>query len=139
MRISDWSSDVCSSDLFKGAYMRSVPIGLPLVAAAFLAGCATTPGGQRLAERDPLESWNRNVWAFNRGVDNALLKPGAHTYKAVTPTAARRGVRNVLNHADEPLSFLNALLQGKVRPACHTPGRFVVNTPIAAGGLGGHA
>src|SRR3546814_12310589 len=99
MRISDWSSDVCSSNMFKGAYMRSVPIGLPLVAAAFLAGCATTPGGQRLAERDPLESWNRNVWAFNRGVDNALLKPGAQTYKAVTPTAARRGVRNVLNHA----------------------------------------
>src|SRR3546814_10515962 len=88
--------------------MRSVPIGLPLVAAAFLAGCATTPGGQRLAERDPLESWNRNVWAFNRGVDNALLKPGAQTYKAVTPTAARRGVRNVLNNADEPLSFINA-------------------------------
>lgn len=119
--------------------MRSVPIGLPLVAAAFLAGCATTPGGQRLAERDPLESWNRNVWAFNRGVDNALLKPGAQTYKAVTPTAARRGVRNVLNNADEPLSFINALLQGKVGRAFHTLGRFVVNTTIGVGGLADHA
>src|SRR3546814_14043903 len=79
--------------MFKGAYMRSVPIGLPLVAAAFLAGCATTPGGQRLAERDPLESWNRHVWAFNRGVDTALLKPGAKTYQAVPPQAAGRGVR----------------------------------------------
>src|SRR3546814_16468437 len=101
MRISDWSSDVCSSDLFKGAYMRSVPIGLPLVAAAFLAGCATTPGGQRLAERDPLESWNRNVWAFNRGVDNALLKPGPQTSKPVRPRAPRRGGPNVLNNAAE--------------------------------------
>src|SRR3546814_4947915 len=91
MRISDWSSDVCSSDL------------------------------------------------FNRGVDNALLKPGAQTYKAVTPTAARRGVRNVLNNADEPLSFINALLQGKVGRAFHTLGRFVVNTTIGVGGLADHA
>src|SRR3546814_17998103 len=114
--------------MFKGVYIRSVPIGCPLVAAAFLAGCATTPGGQRLAERDPLESWNRNVWAFHRGVDNALLKPGAQTYKAVTPPADRRGVRTVLNTADEPLSFIHGLLQGTVGPAFPPMARFVVNT-----------
>src|SRR3546814_3753403 len=49
------------------------------------------------------------------------------------------GVRNVLNNADEPLSFINALLQGKVGRAFHTLGRFVVNTTIGVGGLADHA
>lgn len=120
--------------------MRSAARGLTvLAAAAVLAGCATTPGGQRLAEQDPLEGFNRGVWGFNRTVDKVALKPAAVVYKTATPTAARRGVRNVLNNADEPLSFINALLQGKVGRAFHTLGRFVVNTTIGVGGLADHA
>src|SRR3546814_17126646 len=102
-----------------------------LLAATSLAGCATTPGGQRLAERDPLEPFNRSVWDFNQAVDKVALKPASVVYRNVAPTAARRGVRTVLNNADEPLSFINALLQGKIRSeerrvgkGCVRPGRF---------------
>src|SRR3546814_16765866 len=34
MRISDWSSDVCSSDLASDAATRAVPIGAPVPGAA---------------------------------------------------------------------------------------------------------
>src|SRR3546814_7169693 len=106
-----------------------------LLAATSLAGCATTPGGQRLAERDPLEPFNRGVWDFNQAVDKVALKPASVVYRNVAPTAARRGVRNMLNNADEPLSFINALLQVKIGRAFHTLGRFVINTTIGVGGL----
>lgn len=118
--------------------MRSVIKASMLLAATLLAGCATT-GGQRLAEKDPLENFNRGVWGFNMALDKAAVKPITKTYKAVTPTAARRGIRNVFNNADEPLSFFNALLQGKVGRAFHTLGRFVINTTIGVGGLADHA
>ncbi len=118
--------------------MRSVVTGLSAIAAMLLAGCATT-GGQRLAEKDPLEPFNRGVWAFNLNLDRFALKPAAKAYNAVTPTAARRGVHNVFDNAAEPLSFINALLQGKVGRAFHTLGRFVVNTTIGVGGLADHA
>lgn len=119
--------------------MRSVALGMTAVVALLLAGCATTPGGDRLAEKDPLEGFNRGVWAFNRTADKVVLKPAATVYKTAAPTAARRGVRNVFNNADEPLSFINAMLQGKVGRAFHTLGRFVINTTIGVGGLADHA
>lgn len=119
--------------------MRGVTVLLCASAAVFMSGCATTPGGQRLAEKDPLEGFNRSVWGFNRALDTVALKPATTVYKTVTPTAARRGVRNVFNNADEPLSFINALLQGKVGRAFHTLGRFIVNTTIGVGGLADHA
>lgn len=119
--------------------MRSVVLGMTAAAALLLAGCATAPGGDRLAEKDPLEGFNRRVWAFNRAADKVVLKPTTTVYKAATPTAARRGVRNVLNNAEEPWSFINALLQGKVGRAAHTLGRFIVNTTIGVGGLADHA
>lgn len=118
---------------------RSVRSSLSLLLLVVVSGCATTPGGQRLAERDPLENFNRSVWDFNMAADRYALKPAASVYTTVTPTAARRGVRNVLNNADEPISFFNALLQGKVGKALHTLGRFVVNTTIGVGGLADHA
>src|SRR3546814_2598326 len=42
MRISDWSSDVCSSDLAHDARMtRPLSVALPFAAALALGGCAT--------------------------------------------------------------------------------------------------
>jgi phospholipid-binding lipoprotein MlaA len=109
------------------------------LALALLAGCSTTPGQDRLAERDPLEGFNRGVWGFNRGIDNVLLKPAGTVYRAVTPKPARRGLSAVLTNLGEPFSAINNLLQGKPKRAFHNLGRFVVNSTIGVGGLADHA
>ena len=44
------------------------------VALAALAGCATVPAGAPTAKPDPWENWNRKVYAFNEGLDKAVLK-----------------------------------------------------------------
>lgn len=108
------------------------------IALALLAGCATT-GEDRLAERDPLEGFNRGVWAVNRGVDKVVLKPVSTVYRTVTPKPARRGLSAVLANLGEPFSFINNMLQGKPNRAFNNLGRFVVNSTIGVGGLADHA
>src|SRR3546814_15653389 len=63
MRISDWSSDVCSSDLLLDGFiccaaMAPLAVANPAITAHCLAGhCSAEPGHARLLERlglDPL-------------------------------------------------------------------------------------
>lgn len=112
---------------------------VPLAALALLAGCATTPGTDRLAERDPLQGFNRAVWGFNRGVDKVVLKPVSTVYRTVAPRPARRGISRLFANLAEPWSFINNLLQGKPDRAVRNLGRFVVNTTLGVGGLADHA
>src|SRR3546814_10035809 len=52
MRISDWSSDVCSSDLFEGADMTTKLKLLGVDVASFGDAFATTPGALELVFAD---------------------------------------------------------------------------------------
>ncbi len=111
----------------------------PVLMLALLAGCATTPGQDRLAERDPLQGFNRAMWGVNQGVDKVVLRPVSGAYRAVTPRPARRGLTRLLANLAEPWSFINNMLQGKPDRAFTNLGRFVVNTTIGVGGLADHA
>lgn len=111
---------------------------LGCVALLMLAGCAT-PGEERLAERDPLEGFNRGVWGFNRAVDNVALKPATKAYRTVTPRPARRGLSRIFANLSEPFSMINNILQGKPGRAARNLERFVINTTIGVGGLADHA
>lgn len=104
-----------------------------------MSACATTPGGDEVAQRDPLEGYNRAMYGINRGLDRAVLRPAAQGYQAVVPVAGQRGVTNFFNNVDEPLTFVNALLQGKPGRALNALGRFVINTVLGVGGLADHA
>jgi phospholipid-binding lipoprotein MlaA len=109
-------------------------LGLTLSACA-----ATTPGTDRLAERDPWEGFNRAVWAVNRGADKVIAKPITKVYRAVTPKPARDGIRNVFANVEEPYSLINNVMQGKINRAFRNLGRFVINSTIGLGGLFDHA
>jgi phospholipid-binding lipoprotein MlaA len=115
--------------------IRLVSTGLVLA----LSACATTPGGVAEAEQDRFEKTNRAIYRFNKGVDTALIKPTAQVYRAVVPGAARRGASNALDNVDEPLSFINALLQGKIKAAFRAVDRFLINSTLGVGGLADHA
>lgn len=110
---------------------------LPLMlAATVLAGCTTTHvGTDRLAERDPLERFNRGVWAVNQGLDKVVMKPVTKVYRAVAPKPARQGITNFFSNLSEPFSFINNVLQGHGKRATHNLARFIVNTTAGFGGL----
>lgn len=110
-------------------------IGVLAMAMALSACTTTRVGTDRLAERDPLEGFNRGVWAINRGADKVIVKPVTQVYRAVAPKPARDGVRNFFANVGEPFSFINNVLQGKGDRAIRNIGRFLVNTTIGIGGL----
>lgn len=118
--------------------MRSIAASA-LLAATLLSACATAPGSQLQAERDPYEKTNRAIYKFDRGLDKAVVTPATNVYRAVTPKAAQRGIGNAFNNVDEPFSFINALLQGKVKQAFRTVDRFLINTVLGVGGLADQA
>ncbi len=101
-----------------------------------VAGCATPhPGSMAAAYADPYEKTNRKLYAFNKKLDRYVLLPGAKVYRAAVPGVARRGVTNALDNIDEPLSFVNAVLQGKIKQAFRTVDRFMLNSVLGVGGV----
>lgn len=109
-----------------------------LAAAALLGAAALGPVQAQDAERnpaDPFEGFNRGVQAFNDGVDNAVLKPVATTYRDVVPSFARTAVGNFFGNLGDGWSALNHLLQGKLEPALNMTLRMAVNSTFGLGGL----
>lgn len=99
---------------------------------AMLTGCASGP---RSDPRDPWEPFNRSMWTFNEGLDKAVLRPVAETYKEVTPNLVRRGVNNFFANLTDLWSFVNNTLQLKPREAMESLTRFNLNTFFGLGGL----
>lgn len=110
--------------------MKKQIVVLTTVALSFwAAGCASSD------PKDPLEPWNRAVYSFNDGVDQAILKPVATGYKAVTPEFARQHVSNFFNNASDAWGTLNAALQLKPEKFLTGVFRLGVNTIFGFGGL----
>ena len=111
-----------------------------LAALLMLGACATPhPGSFKNAQADPWEKTNRKIYAFNKGADKYALKPIAQTYRAVVISPMRRGISNAFHNLREPLSLVNALLQGKVSTAFTIGKRFTINSVLGVGGLADHA
>jgi len=95
-----------------------------------LGGCAAGPD-----PRDPMEPFNRKVYAFNQTVDKAVLKPAAKGYVAIVPEIVRRGVRNVFNNLGMVVTTLNDALQLKGTKVPVDIARFTTNAVFGLGGL----
>ena len=128
----------------KTASIRALARALPRVAAALVlaavAGCATTPGVDHqdrhtAGPKDPYESVNRKVFAFNDTLDTYALKPAAKAYNAVLPSPIRTGVHNFFGNFSDAWSAVNQLLQGKPRDAGSMTLRVLANTTIGIAGL----
>jgi len=113
----------------------TLPARIKLVAAAIaaavlLAGCATSGN-----PKDPIEGFNRAMFAFNEGLDSAIIKPVATGYEAVLPSPIRTGVTNFFGNIDDLFIGVNNLLQGKVPEAFSDFGRVVINTTVGLLGV----
>ena len=89
----------------------------------------------RHAAGDPLEGFNRKMFAVQDGLDRALIRPAAIGYRHVVPKPVRGGLRHFLSNLTEPIVFLNYLLQLKPGKAAETLVRFTVNSTIGVAGV----
>lgn len=122
-----------------------------LILCLLLVGCAGTPTplttdsaaavpasqttANPLAIYDPWSGFNRRMYRFNAWLDDAVLLPVVHGYRAVTPQPVRQGVGNFFSNLGEINTFANSLLQLKPRATMTTLWRFVINTTVGIGGL----
>ncbi len=83
---------------------------LPLIALVLLlGGCAIS----RPRTDDPLEKFNRKMYAFNDALDKAVIRPVAVGYRKVTNPPVRRAMSDFFTNIRLPITVANDLLQAR--------------------------
>ena len=103
--------------------------------AAIYGDSGPAPAANGRNPIDPWEPFNRRVHHFNNGVDRDLAKPLARAYIKIAPPPVRMGVGNFFSNLGQPVSALNALLQGRPKQAWQSLERFTVNATIGVLGI----
>lgn len=101
-----------------------------MLAAGLLGGCATSGN-----PRDSAEGFNRAMFAFNEGLDKAVIKPVATGYDTVLPSPIKTGVTNFFGNISDLFIGINNLLQGKVAAGFGDFGRVAVNSTVGILGV----
>jgi len=106
--------------------------------AVVLAAGMIASGGPALADdvgHDPLEGFNRAMFAVNEGLDTVAIKPVAQVYDFVTPLPVQAGVGEFFSNILDVRNALNNALQGKLGDAGVDLGRLLINSTIGIFGL----
>lgn len=106
--------------------------GALAICAIALSGCATKPTAP---SEDPLEGYNRVMFAFNQDIDHLVFRPAAVVYSKVTPPQLQSGVTNFFDNVGEITTFPNDFLQGNFRYMVVDFWRFAINSTVGIGGL----
>jgi len=105
-------------------------VGLAIV-LALLAGCATPMP----RKDDPLESFNRKMYAFNDFADRVAIRPVAVGYRKVTNPTSRTLISNFFANVESPITIANDVLQGNLPQAFRATGRLAINTTVGVLGF----
>jgi phospholipid-binding lipoprotein MlaA len=103
---------------------------LVALSAITLSGCATSGN-----PKDPIEGFNRAMFAFNEGLDTLVIKPVATGYDSVLPASIQLGVSNFFGNISDLFVGVNNLLQGKVSDGLGDFGRVAINSTIGLLGV----
>ena len=113
--------------------MKKQAILAALLSTFLLTGCANKPDGER---NDSLEGFNRTMWKFNYNVmDRYVLEPVAKGWNNYVPKRVSSGLTSMANNLDEPVSFVNRLIEGEPKKAFVHFNRFWINTIFGLGGF----
>jgi len=89
---------------------------------------------EKYTANECFEKLSRGTLKFNMAIDNAIFKPVAKGYRAL-PVPIRTGSSNFVNNLRSLLTLSNNVLQGDLKGAANTAGRFAVNTTVGILGV----
>jgi phospholipid-binding lipoprotein MlaA len=112
----------------------STPLVSSLALGLLLGGCST-PSADSLAQHDPWEKTNRDIFDFDVRMDHAVAQPIAKGYRAAVPEPIRDGIHNAITNLHAPVVLANDVIQGDGTKAANTFGRIVINSTVGIGGL----
>ena len=116
----------------------------PIRAAAFAAvllvsataGHAEGPAVAIVATpSDPLQSFNRVMYDFNKAVVDHVIDPTVDTVGPYTPAPVVTGLGNAYNNLTEIEYVLNGALRRDASMILTSAGRFVLNSTVGIAGL----
>jgi ABC-type transporter lipoprotein component MlaA/pimeloyl-ACP methyl ester carboxylesterase len=84
---------------------------------------------------DPVEPFNRAMWAFNKGLMTDLVKPTSKLYRFVVVKPIRTGFGNMGRNMLYPGRLINNALQGKWIGARDESSRFFWNSTVGVAGF----
>ena len=97
-----------------------------ITAAFILNGCSSST--KLVSEnKDPFEKMNRNVFQFNKYVDQKIISPISYTYIKKVPVRIRSGVSNHLQWMDTPSTIINSALQIDIENTVLASAKFLLN------------
>ena len=79
--------------------------------------------------KDCFEKLNRATFAFNQGLDKALIKPIAESYRKL-PDPIQSGTYNAVNNLSNLITIPNNVLQGDIKTAIVNTARLAINTTV---------
>jgi len=123
---------------FKTIAQKLSVLALCTVLITGTASCAHSvdqADGYKAGINDPIEPFNRGVFAFNNVLDIAIIEPVAKAYNFLFPPFFRDGVQNFMRNLKSPIIVGNELLQGDFKGAGVATARFIINTTAGIGGL----
>ena len=105
--------------------------------ACLVAGMIALAGPPAAADTayDPLEGFNRAMFAVNEGLDTVAVKPIAQAYDFIVPLPAKAGVGDFFGNITDVRNVLNNALQGKLAEAGSDLGRLLINSTVGIFGL----
>lgn len=84
---------------------------------------------------DPLEKYNRKIYAFNDAFDRYFFEHVAKLYRRGFPRPIRKSIRNFLVNISLPISAINSFAQGKTDNGLATLSNFIINSTIGIFGI----
>src|ERR1051325_3073241 len=113
------------------------PPTLPSEPALETTPSATVPEKVVLPESvpDPIEPFNRGIYALNKGILTGLVKPTAKVYRHVVVKPIRTGIGNFGKNITFPGRLINNVLQWKWDRARDETWRFCCNTTVGVAGF----
>ena len=97
-----------------------------ITAAFILNGCSSSTNFVS-ENKDPFEKMNRNVFQFNKYIDQTIISPISKTYIKKVPTKIRSGVSNHLQWMDTPNTIINSALQTDMENTILASAKFLLN------------
>jgi phospholipid-binding lipoprotein MlaA len=110
--------------------MRRTLFATAIAATLMLGGCAVGKN-----PRDPLENFNRAMFAVNDNVDKYALKPTAEVYRDNVPSFVQTGIYNFFGNLGDVWTTVNEFVQLRVADGVNDVMRVAINSVLGFGGV----
>ena len=109
--------------------LKGIKNSITIFTFCLLLAATNANGEEKYTSNECFEKVSRGTLKFNMALDKAIFKPIAKGYRTL-PAPIRLGTSNAVSNLRSLLSLSNNILQGDLKLAGNTAGRFIINSTV---------